>query len=338
MPDHPPHRKGAFDALDPQTVFAAVEQAFDIKLDGSLERYRSYVNRVYGLRTDSGVEYVVKFYRPGRWDETALEAEHDFVLECAAAELPVVAPLVAPDGWSLQHLDVAVGEHTHSYPFALYPKHGGRGFDAEGDEDWFRLGALAGRIHRIGATTPAPERLRCTPTGSTSDFVAQLDALKVVHADVAQEFFALAAQGIELIAPLFEGVRLQRIHGDLHRGNVLERGNEGLLLIDFDDMMMGPPVQDLWLLLPDRAQEAGRELTHIIDGYSQFAEFEPSSLRLIEPLRFMRMLYYLAWSALQSKDYDFHNDADGWGSRAFWIREVEDLRTQLQYVVAAVRG
>ena len=280
----------------------------------------------------------MKFYRPGRWDEAALEAEHDFVLACAAEELPVVAPLAAPDGWTLQHLDVAIGDRTHGYPFALYPKHGGRGFDAEGDADWFRLGALAGRIHRVGACASAPERLRCTPTGSTSDFVAQLEALAVVHADVADEFFALAAQGIELIAPLFEGVALQRIHGDLHRGNVLERGDEGLLLIDFDDMMIGPPVQDLWLLLPDRADVARRELALIVDGYSQFAEFEPADLRLIEPLRFMRMVYYLAWSALQSKDYDFSADATGWGSRAFWTREIEDLRTQLQYVATAVRG
>jgi len=41
-------------------------------------------------------------------------------------------------------------------------------------------------------------------------------------------------------------VPVHRIHGDLHLGNLLLR--DGLLhVLDFDDMAIGPAVQDLWL-------------------------------------------------------------------------------------------
>ena len=65
---------------------------------------------------------------------------------------------------------------------------------------------------------------------------------------------------IEIALPLFDEVHLHRIHGDCHRANILERPGEGLMMIDFDDMVMGPAVQDLWLLLPDMRRSVGTRL------------------------------------------------------------------------------
>ena len=332
--------RGVFDALTPQTMIAAVEQAYGLVLDGTVTPYPSYVNRVYGVRADSGVDYIAKFYRPDRWSTEAIAEEHEFVLDCADAEVPVVAPIADEEGYTLQTVEVEAnadaGEPAFVYAFALYPKRGGRGFDAERDEDWFRLGSLAGRVHAVGQRGTAVHRLVCTPSESTTRFAHELREADVVHPELRDEFFTLLDRGIELIAPLFEGVELQRIHGDFHRGNVLDRGDEGLLLIDFDDTMLGPAVQDLWLLLPDHAWAARRQLTHILDGYTQFCDFDDSTLRLVEPLRFMRMVYYLAWSALQRDDHRFREQNPDWGSRSFWIREVEDLRTQLDMVAEDV--
>ena len=75
------------------------------------------------------------------------------------------------------------------------------------------------------------------------------------------------------------------------------------MIIDFDDMMIGPPVQDLWLLLPDQADQCRRELDLLVRGYEMFRKFDVSTLRLIEPLRAMRIIYYLAWCSTQ---------IDGW--------------------------
>ena len=63
----------------------------------------------------------------------------------------------------------------------------------------------------------------------------------------------------DLITPLFAEEPLLRIHGDFHCGNILDRMEEGLMVIDFDDMAMGPAVQDIWLLLPGSATECRRE-------------------------------------------------------------------------------
>ena len=318
-----------FDLLTPHVVLGAVESAYGLSLDGTLSVYPSYVNRVYGLATDGGAPYVAKFYRPGRWSEEAILEEHRFVLDCAGEELPVVPPLADRDGATLASVTADEGDREETFDFALYPRKGGRSFDAESDEDWVRLGALVGRLHAVGARLQAAHRLACVPEASTAAFLEELEEAGVVPAKHAGEFFGLAREALSGIVPLFTGVALQRIHGDCHRGNILDRPGEGLLLIDFDDMMSGPAVQDLWLLLPDRAGASRRELELILEGYEGFFPFARDSLPLIEPLRLMRLIYYLAWSSRQRDDRRFRESNPGWGGEAFWIKEIEDLRDQL---------
>lgn len=319
-----------FDLLTPHVVTQAVEEAFSLRTDGSLSALSSYINRVYALTDEEGTSYVAKFYRPGRWSYEAILEEHRLVLDCVRAELPVVAPIASAEGATLESVVADDGDHEVEFLFALYPKRGGRNFDAERDEDLLRLGALVGRLHLVAAGGTAVHRLRCRPDTSTTAFLEELR--DVVHPDLRGEFFDLAGEGLERITPLFEGVREQRIHGDCHRGNILDRGEEGLLLFDFDDMMVGPAVQDLWLLLPDRAANCRRELSLILEGYEEFAPFERSTIALIEPLRLMRMIYYLSWSARQREDRRFRESHPDWGGRAFWIKEIEDLKDQIRAI------
>ncbi|WP_455381138.1 serine/threonine protein kinase [Salinispira pacifica] len=328
---------GTFDLLTPDAVLAAVEGAFGIELDGAIVPYPSYINRVFGLRTPEGGRVVAKFYRPGRWSPEAIEEEHRFITELAAAEIPVVAPIADSDGETIAELSVGNGREETEYQFALFPLRGGRNFDPESDEDWLRLGSVVGRIHAVGRLESAPHRLTCLPGSITASSVAELLEQEVVHPEVGAEFEQITAQVLDLIRPAFEGLPLQRLHGDCHRGNILDRPGEGLLVIDFDDMMNGPPVQDIWLLLPGRADESRRELALLVEGYEQFSDFDRSSLRLIEPLRFMRMLYFLAWRSRQRNDNWFRREFPDWGGKAFWIREIEDLREQALHVAHALR-
>src|SRR5690242_2367834 len=78
-----PMLTGLFDLLSPDAAMRAVEQSCGISLDGTMETYPSYVNRVYGLRAETGERYVVKFYRPGRWSRDAILDEHAFLLDCS---------------------------------------------------------------------------------------------------------------------------------------------------------------------------------------------------------------------------------------------------------------
>ncbi|MFA7231589.1 MAG: phosphotransferase, partial [Victivallaceae bacterium] len=122
------------------------------------------------------------------------------------------------------------------------------------------------------------------------------------------------------------------IHGDCHCGNILDRPDEGLMIIDFDDMMTGPPVQDLWLLLPEHIQNSRREFALIVDGYSCIREFDCNTINLIEPLRAMRIIYFLDWCSRQIDDYKFRHNFPDWGTDSFWRREIADLQAQLNLI------
>lgn len=331
---------GAFDSLSPSLILEAVEAAYGILPDGSLTPYSSYVNRVYGLRGEDGKEYVVKFYRPGRWTMEAILEEHQFLADCAKAELPVVPPLEDSGGQTLPVVEIeAEGEaQAHdqealtaprAFAFALFPKRGGRSFDAESESDWLRLGSLAGRLHMVGAKRQAPGRPRLGPALALAN-LAIVEPL--VHPEFRPEFSETCRKTLDMTADQVTAIPCQRIHGDLHRGNILERPGEGLILLDFDDMITGPPVQDLWLLLPGHAEDCAKELSLLVEGYSEFSELRTGSVALIEILRFYRMLHFLAWRSLQREDRWFRQDFPDWGSRSFWIRELEDFRDQARTI------
>ncbi len=126
---------------------------------------------------------------------------------------------------------------------------------------------------------------------------------------------------------------MHRIHADLHLGNLLFR--DGLLrVLDFDDMAIGPAVQDLWLALPGRDPEARRQRELFLEGYEQFRLFDRSTLALIEPLRGLRIVHYATWIARRWHDPAFPAAWPQFGSPEHWSRETEDLEEQL----AVIRG
>ena len=313
-----------FEHLGPEQIIQAIETAYDLQLDGTLEPYNSYVNRVYGVRDRDLNPWIVKFYRPGRWTLSAIEQEHDLLFAAAEAELPVVLPIINSQGYSLQILD-----HP-AIPFAIFPKKSGRTFDVTSDSDLVRIGSLVGRLHRSIARENLSDRLVCDPAQSTRKFLGELEQAMVVPADLTGDFFELGNAIINLSINLFQEVMPQTIsiHGDMHRGNILDRLDEGLLLIDFDDSMTGPAVQDLWMLTSDRLPQSWNEWQLLLEGYQQFFPFQEKDLELIEPLRAMRMIYYLAWQNRQRHDNRFIQNNPHWGTKAFWIKEIEDLTDQ----------
>lgn len=303
-----------------------MEGAYGLSLDSRVIPYPSYINRVYSLRDEEGQEWVAKFYRPDRWNLEALEEEHLFLEDCGEAELPVILPELDLEGYTLSQ---GLGEDGQEYRFALYPKKSGRVFDAEGEGDWLRLGRLTGRLHRVARSRGFRFRPVQTPD-LTRTHLQSLGPL--VHPDLARDFEDIVQETGEILGSVLPGSPLQRVHGDLHRGNILDRGPEGLLLMDFDDCLLGPPVQDLWLLLPGKQEDCRREIALLTEGYSE--QGDPFDLQwdLVEPLRLMRMIHFLAWCGLQRGDLGFERHFPGWGTRSFWIKEVEDLRDQIRTI------
>lgn len=90
-----------------------------------------------------------------------------------------------------------------------------------------------------------------------------------------------------------EDFTVLRLHGDCHAGNILWR--DGPMFVDLDDARNGPAIQDLWMLLNGDKAEQWMQLETIIEAYEEFSEFDTAEIGLIEPLRAMRLVYYLAW-------------------------------------------
>ncbi len=302
----------------------AVEDALSCRMSGLARPLPSYINRVYEVQTLRGDSLIAKFYRPGRWTREAIEEEHAFTLDCATDEIPVVPPMRLPSGETLHEADGIV--------FALFPKRMGRQFELRSRTDWLRVGRLLGRLHVAGSRKDATHRTNLHPEESTASHIDYLVDNDIVTPSHRAQFEDLADGILDEIAGHFDDLDFLRIHGDCHGGNILTRAGEGLMLIDFDDMMMGPAVQDLWLLLPGSVQACRFEIDLLLRGYEQFLEFDDHTLQLVEPLRAMRMIYYLAWCAHQVDDYRFRLDNPHWGSDAFWQRENADLATQLQVI------
>ncbi|MFZ5572760.1 MAG: serine/threonine protein kinase [Thermodesulfobacteriota bacterium] len=313
-----------FSALTPDLILGTVERAIGRSMTGLTYPLPSYINRVYELQTRDGERIIAKFYRPGRWSSAAIVDEHRFVMDCAAEEIPVAAPLVLADGSTLAEAD--------GYRLAVFPKKSGREFDIKDDTDWLRIGRLVARMHLVGCRRTADARIRMHPRFSMAADVEYLKTSGAVSSRCLPEFTKITDRMLAAIDDLFTEVETIRIHGDCHRANLLERPGEGLMVIDFDDMVMGPPVQDIWLLLPDHAGYCRREIDLLLEGYEQFRKFDRDTLVLIEPLRAMRIIYYLAWCGRQRQDYHFRHHFPEWGNERFWEHEIADLHRQLQQV------
>jgi Ser/Thr protein kinase RdoA (MazF antagonist) len=98
--------------------------------------------------------------------------------------------------------------------------------------------------------------------------------------------------------------------------------------VDLDDCMMGPAVQDLWMLLAGSAEEMRAQLDDFLEGYQQFADFDYREVALIEPLRALRMVHYAAWLARRWDDPAFPRAFPWFADATYWERHAAELEEQ----------
>ncbi len=318
-----------FEDLTPHMLIDGVESFTGLRFTGHTNPMASYINRVYEIETEDQVKMIVKYYRPGRWTSDAIFDEHDFIMDCVDDEIPVVAPIELNNESTLGFWD--------KYTFALYPKKSGPMLEINSDEEWLRVGELIGRIHSTGAKFHAENRINLDPEGSTELFLNNLMSGDLINDGNKRAFEDVCLKILKVIKPLFGDFEKIRIHGDCHRGNIIHRPGEGLMIIDFDDMATAVPVQDLWMLLPGRLEQSRRELNLMLEGYGTFRDFDHRSLKLIEPLRAMRNIYFIEWCGQQSLDHHFKRINPDWGSDIFWRNEINDLNVQYQEILDALK-
>lgn len=316
MPNATPYAE-----LTPDVVLDAAD-GLGLSTDGRILALNSYENRVYQLGLEDGRFVVAKFYRPGRWTNAAILEEHAFALELVESEIPVVAPLLT-GGQTL---------HEHAgFRFAVFPRQGGRWPELGNTEERGWMGRFLGRIHAVGSRAVFRHRHELSPRWLGREAADEILASRWLPAHLTASYRSVAAQLLDDIEHLFDAVdtlgRL-RIHGDCHPGNVLWT-DFGPHFVDLDDCMTGPAIQDLWLFLSGRRADRTQQLKDLLDGYTQFREFDFRELRLIEALRGLRMIHHTAWIARRWEDPAFPRAFPWFESNKYWEEHVLGLKEQI---------
>lgn len=309
-----------FYRLTPDEIIGAVTQ-LGLEPSGHIAQLNSMENRVFDLRLEGGEHVVTKFYRPGRWTREQVLEEHLFLADLAHDEVPALGPL-------------SIGGETlfseQGIFFALWPRTGGREPEELSEIDLQILGRLTARLHNTGSGRSMQTR----PAFGTERFIReplqvlqQKGFLSEPHESAYTEIAEQVSQAY--LAGAHELPQL-RIHGDLHKGNIL-CGPSGWFLLDFDDCLQGPALQDIWMMFSGRE---AHERDLFLEAYREFRDFDENWLRFAEILRAMRIIHYSGWIARRYEDPAFQQAFPDFASDQYWEEELRVLRG----IVAEVPG
>ena len=312
--------KQPFYELKPDTVIDAVESIGYLS-DGRIMALNSYENRVYQVGIDESEPLIAKFYRPQRWTDEQIGEEHRFMAQLVEQDLSVVAPIKSDTGQTLFSYD--------DYRFSLFVRKGGRAPELEDPEHLFQLGNTLGRIHLAGQAEPFKHRptLDIQSYGiDSTDFISR----ELIPVSLKAAYDSLTSDLLREIDAAFKragDVVYQRVHGDCHGGNILWR-DDMPHFVDFDDARMAPAIQDLWMLLTGDRHQQELQLGEVIDGYNEFASFNPRELHLVEALRTLRMMNYAAWIGRRWEDPAFPMSFPWFNTERYWGEHLLELKEQ----------
>jgi Ser/Thr protein kinase RdoA (MazF antagonist) len=313
--------KHPYDSLTPDMVIDAVESA-GYRSDARLLALNSYENRVYQVGIEDALPLIAKFYRPERWSEAQILEEHRFSLDLQDAEISVVAPLVDNAGNTL-HL-------YRGFQFALFPRRGGYPPELDNYDNLLVLGRTLGRIHGLGRSDSFRERQAISVDrmlGEAREFLLQ----NFIPRDLIPAYESLSKDLLDIVGGIYAEVGEQdtiRIHGDCHVGNILWR-DDTAHFVDFDDCCTGPAIQDLWMFLSGERHERQLQISELVEGYSEFCDFDPRQLRWIETLRTLRLTNYAAWLARRWDDPAFPRSFTWFNTERYWAEHILELREQM---------
>jgi Ser/Thr protein kinase RdoA (MazF antagonist) len=300
-------------------------QSTGLWCDGRLFPLNSYENRVYQVGIEDSQPIIAKFYRPQRWTDAQILEEHSFCFELVDQELPVVPPLVMPGDGGQSSLG-----HYQGFRFALYTRRGGHAPELDNLDNLYTLGKFIGRIHQVGQVRAFAHRPRIDVQSfglESVDFILEHmipSDLREVYRGVARDLL----QAVNDALSTLEDGDYIRVHGDCHPGNILWR-NDLPNFVDFDDARMAPAIQDIWMLLCGERHRQNAQLAEVLEGYTEFCDFDRRQLRWIEAFRALRLMYFAAWLARRWQDPAFPRVFTWFNTPRYWGDHILELREQL---------
>ena len=139
-----------------------------------------------------------------------------------------------------------------------------------------QLGRFIGRLHDIGRRRPFQHRHHLDPRADgrramqlliDGGFVPDTERTAWAHA-CARALDAVNA-AFDTHFPAAAPLATLRLHGDCHLGNVLWRRTateDAPHMVDLDDAMQGPAVQDLWMLVSGDPLTMAQQLDTLLEG------------------------------------------------------------------------
>ena len=244
------------------------------------------------------------------------------------AGVPVSLPVELEDGYTVGSMEGdAAGIH-----YALYERVAGRIMDEPTEAQLEELGRLIGRIHQVGerGTAEHRETLGIEAWGEPS--LEGVRGSGLLPRALEPAYLQIVRDLFEVIRNRLDGVPMHRIHGDCHHANILW-DDEGPVFLDFDDCVVGPAAQDIWLLAPSADEYGQWRRTLILRGYREVRDFDDRWLMLIEPLRTLRMIRYTGWIAQRWYDPTFQRTFSYVTTESWWGEHVRNLREQYALIL-----
>ncbi len=318
-----------FYSLSIDTVLNAIE-SLGLKTTGRVIQLNSMENRVYEVEISLDKEptnisenfKIIKFYRPNRWTKEQIQEEHDFIHDLLEYELQAIAPLKF-DGQSLF-------QNPDGLYFAIFDKKGGRAADEWTTPLLEQMGRLLARMHNIGASKAANHRLKLNIETFGRSNLEYLLRSNTIPLEYQKRYESVCNNIFDISEPLFKNIEYLRVHGDCHHGNTLL--NNGPFLIDFDDMLVAPSVQDIWMITPGRDDYSINQRNTLIDSYLEMRDFNFNELKLIECLRALRIIHFSSWIAHRYEDESFKRAFENFKTNQYFEKEVFDLEQQLLFI------
>ena len=253
-------------------------------------------------------------------------------LELTLAAHPRHAVTLAGDPPTLAH---SLGQR-----YSVSPRRSGRAPELDDPATLEWIGRFIGRMHAVGATQRFEHRgsLDIATFGSGArDYLLAHDW---VPPEALPGWRAAIDNALGEVQRAFDGLpelRTLRLHGDCHPGNILW-SDAGPHFVDLDDALTGPAVQDLWMLLSGERASMTRQLGAVLAGYEDFMDFDWRELRLVEPLRTLRLIHHSAWIARRWGDPAFPPAFPWFAGGAYWGQQTIQLEEQIDAMREAPLG
>jgi len=311
-----------YQRLSPDRVLDAMESV-GIRSDARILALNSYENRVYQVGVEDALPVIVKFYRPERWSRAQILEEHAFAEELAGLEIPVVPPLRLNGVDTLYDFD--------GFSFSVFERLAGRAPDLDNLDNLLVMGRFIARVHAVGQTQKFEHRVSLSIERLAIQSRQFLLEKQFIPLSLCPAYESLTKDLIAKIEAIFgrnRDIAQIRIHGDCHPGNVLWR-DDAPNFVDFDDTMMGPAIQDIWMMLSGERDQKQGQLLEIVEGYNEFYDFNPKELDLIEALRTLRIMHYSAWLARRWEDPAFPKCFPWFNTERYWAEHILELREQM---------